>query len=935
MADKTIAIKVELAGATEQGKKLAKLEEGVLSLSKRNRALNKALKEGDSALKKLNLTRSQAIKELALNNTKLKGYRAELLKTRQAILGIDSFTKKLGKSFSRLGTSISGAFVGLFAVQKLFQIIGDAVNTIAEFEQQMANVKAITGATEEEFKALEKSAKELGRTTRRTALEVAQLQEEYAKLGFTTEEILAATEATVQLSEATGSDLAQSANVAASTLNGFRLEADETQRIVDVMAASFTSSALDLGKFEVAMRQVAPVAAEAGLTIEETTAFLGVLADNGIRAETAGTGLRNIFLTLAQTGLTLEEAMDGINSSTDKAAAATELFGKENAVVATTIANNTIKIEEQTEALNGAAGAAEEMAEITGDTLSGDIDRLSSAWDGFILSLDEGEGTLNKVLRGAVEFATSLLELFQEIDKVEEARKVNADVLRKSKTFELQKIKEIEQATKSIAKDEEEFERFRANQLKDREVTLARVIANEEEALTLLEQKLGAESELTEEQKINLDNERTNLEVLKQRLKFLEKFNQKEEEKRNGIKEETSLQKLLANIEQANEKKLNELASIGVESAKKELDRRKELEKQRKAAAKAEEKRIKDEARAKKKAQQQAEKDLEDSLKNTTKLEQEATVLGIENKKDAELQKLEFARQRALAEVKITENTEKEKAAINAKFDAERKALEDQRKLEDDEKEGDERDRLREEAIAFAEQTASALIDVTSKKVERQKEIELSALNAELENGLITQEQFEKKREDIERKAFQKQKRLDIAQALANGAVAITKTIAQLGGLGAITPAGAAALGFVGAQTAVQTGIIASQQFAEGGYTGDGFGSPDSTGFKPAGVVHEGEYVVPKRVLESQKGGRLVGALESMRLNKPTPLSSIGFANGGFTGGNSSMDLTGLRNEITMAVRDSIGAIQVVNNATDTVSEAVRVSNIQSEATFG
>ena len=72
-----------------------------------------------------------------------------------------------------------------------------------------------------------------------------------------------------------------------------------------------------------------------------------------------------------------------------------------------------------------------------------------------------------------------------------------------------------------------------------------------------------------------------------------------------------------------------------------------------------------------------------------------------------------------------------------------------------------------------------------------------------------------------------------------------------------------------------------------------------------------------------------------MRLNKPTPLSSIGFANGGFTGGASSMDLTGLRNEITMAVRDSIGAIQVVNNSTDTITEAVRVQNIQSEATFG
>ena len=146
---------------------------------------------------------------------------------------------------------------------------------------------------------------------------------------------------------------------------------------------------------------------------------------------------------------------------------------------------------------------------------------------------------------------------------------------------------------------------------------------------------------------------------------------------------------------------------------------------------------------------------------------------------------------------------------------------------------------------------------------------------------------------------------------------------------------GAASLGLVAAQTAAQVGIIAGQSFADGGYTGDGFGTPDSSGFKQAGVVHEGEYVVPKHVLESQKGGQLVGALESMRMNKPTPLSSIGFANGGFTSGGGNIDLTDMEDRITRAVSASVGAIQVVNNATDTVTQATKVNNIISEATFG
>jgi len=98
--------------------------------------------------------------------------------------------------------------------------------------------------------------------------------------------------------------------------------------------------------------------------------------------------------------------------------------------------------------------------------------------------------------------------------------------------------------------------------------------------------------------------------------------------------------------------------------------------------------------------------------------------------------------------------------------------------------------------------------------------------------------------------------------------------------------------------------------------------------------VHEGEYVVPKNVLESQKGSSLVGALEAMRTNKPQPFSNFGFANGGFAG-SSSLDMVDLENKISNAVANSVGAIQVVNNATDTISQAARVTNIQSEATFG
>ncbi len=404
-------------------------------------------------------------------------------------------------------------------------------------------------------------------------------------------------------------------------------------------------------------------------------------------------------------------------------------------------------------------------------------------------------------------------------------------------------------------------------------------------------------------------------------------------------------------------KHFNQLKQVGEDLAKEEkVKAHKELI----ALEKAEEEKVKVLTEAEKKAQEKAAKEqqkAEDKLsKMIVKLKQNQLILEIEDKREAEFMKLDIAKQNAIAEIELTKATEETKAkarlaiddkflaqenALKAKYDAEDKKVQEkidakEKEKSDKEKEKETADKLelREKQLQFAQETADLLAEVTSARVTRQKDLALAGLDAQLQQGLINQQQFDKQREDIERKAFQQQKKIDIASALANGAIAITKTVAQLGGVGAITPMGIASLGLVAAQTAAQVGIIAGQSFDKGGYTGSGFGSADSSGFKQAGVVHEGEYVVPKNVLESQRGSSLVGALEAMRTSRPQPFSNIGFANGGFAGA-SGVDITGLRNEISQAVASSIGSIQVVNNATDTITQAAKVNNIQSEATFG
>lgn len=302
-----------------------------------------------------------------------------------------------------LSVGVTAPLVGLGVV---------AVKTFADFEQQMAAVKAISGATGVSFAALEKSALDLGAATRFTSSQVAELQLNYSKLGFSPDEIIQVTAATLDLALATGSDLANSATVAASTLRGFGLEATEMQRVVDIMASSFSGSALDLEKFQTAMGTLAPVAKNAGVSIEEATSYLALLVDRGVDASTAGTGLRNIFLDLAGSGETLGQAMLKISTSTNKNKEAFEAFGKRGATVAAIMADNSAEAKELEKSFINSGGSAKRMAEIMDNTAQGSLFRMKSAIEGASIALGE---VLIPYIKQAADFVAGLAKSFKEL----------------------------------------------------------------------------------------------------------------------------------------------------------------------------------------------------------------------------------------------------------------------------------------------------------------------------------------------------------------------------------------------------------------------------------------------------------------------------------------------------------------------------------------
>ncbi|KKK77584.1 hypothetical protein LCGC14_2852100, partial [marine sediment metagenome] len=205
-----------------------------------------------------------------------------------------SATKKFGKDMRRVGRTVS--------TRVTLPILGIGIailKSAANFEAGMNRVQALTGATGKQFEKLETQAKELGATTQFSASQAAGAMGFLAQAGFDTEKILAAMPATLNLAAAAGMDLAQTADIMSNVMQGFGLEASESGRASDVMAAAFTSSNTDLQQLGEAMKFVAPVAKGMGLTFEETVAVLGLLGNAGIQASMAGTSLRGMMTRLA------------------------------------------------------------------------------------------------------------------------------------------------------------------------------------------------------------------------------------------------------------------------------------------------------------------------------------------------------------------------------------------------------------------------------------------------------------------------------------------------------------------------------------------------------------------------------------------------------------------------------------------------------------
>lgn len=351
---------------------------------------------------------AQQSQKLADAQTRLQNSRAALQATRQNL------------SFSNIKSDLITAAGAGYSLYK-------PVSQAADFQQAMARVQAVafTGknkspeqqaADAEAFKQLQEQARQLGRDTQFTATQAAQSQENLARAGFKSQEIIAAMPGLLSMAAAEGMDLAQAADIAASTLRGFNLSADQSNRVADVLAQMSAASNTNIAELVESMKYVAPVAAGLGVSIEETASMLGVMANSGIKGSQAGTALRAALNRLSKEPKAVAKALGALGVATrdaqgnlrtlpsimkalsekmkdmgtgDRMKYLTNIFGTEAAAgmlaVMEASVNGTLQKYEELE--RGSAGVSKQMADTMNNTLRGAMTRLGSATESLMIDI--------------------------------------------------------------------------------------------------------------------------------------------------------------------------------------------------------------------------------------------------------------------------------------------------------------------------------------------------------------------------------------------------------------------------------------------------------------------------------------------------------------------------------------------------------------------
>jgi TP901 family phage tail tape measure protein len=384
-------------------------------------------------------------------------FRAELIRNQSiASNRVDVADSQRNSAIASQRAGTSAAIAGGAAAVALPAIgLGtSAVNITAGFDDQMSAVAAVLSAqdrTSENMLKLREQAKSIGASTKFSATDAASGLVLLAQSGQTVEEQLKSIAGTTLLAAAGGLDLAAATDITVSSLGQFGLKASDAVHVANVLAYNAGAANLDVASLGESLRYAGPAASKFGASFEETNAILDVLSESGIRASSAGTALRTMFINLAspssqaqsmmdQYGISVKDASGNMLSTVDVMAqlqsklsglasgdqldVVSTIFGKEATPAALSIVNGGAdkmkaylkggQDADTVKGANGAVGSAAVQAGIMEDNIGGSFRNLSSAIEGVQIEMGE---VLVPAIRLVTNTLSSLLTRFIELPK--------------------------------------------------------------------------------------------------------------------------------------------------------------------------------------------------------------------------------------------------------------------------------------------------------------------------------------------------------------------------------------------------------------------------------------------------------------------------------------------------------------------------------------
>jgi len=347
-------------------------------------------------------------------------------------------TKSIGAILkSTAALQVAFGVVLYLAIVKLNKAIRASIKIMTEYNQSIANTQSVARGTVEELDRLDAAARRSGETTRFTATEAADALYYLASAGFEATEAIEALEGVLALAQATGTDMAITAEEISVVISQFGLDASESARVANVFAAAITNSQATMEKMIFAFQQAGPIAAGLGIELEETAASMELLFNAGFRGQRAGRALRNImgdlsfetsatskklkalgldFEKFTTSSNTLTEAFTYLNESGISTSQVFAAFGKVASAQAEVLVRSGAEAwKSMTDAVTD-TNKAYEAAFIQNDTLEGDLLRLKSASEALGVTFGNiFEPALRKVRQAQVTVVRSLNTLVKSL----------------------------------------------------------------------------------------------------------------------------------------------------------------------------------------------------------------------------------------------------------------------------------------------------------------------------------------------------------------------------------------------------------------------------------------------------------------------------------------------------------------------------------------